>query len=112
MPETETFLDVTQAAAMFGLSVATIRKWVWTGYIPYRKIGKAIRFSTVEIQEWVRSKSVNIVKPRIMSGRTSSVPISTKLISYHASIPRHISRSFLSTSSLITARRYFAGHTI
>ena len=41
-----------------------------------------------------------------------SVPISKNLISYRASIPRHISCSFLSTYSLITALRYFARHTI
>jgi len=59
----ETFIDVGQVAQMLGLSIATIRKWVLTGYIPYKKIGKAVRFSAEEIQNWVKSKSVSPAKP-------------------------------------------------
>ena len=58
------FLDVGQVAQMLGLSMATIRKWVLTGYIPYKKIGKAVRFSAEEIQDWVKSKSVSPAKPQ------------------------------------------------
>jgi len=57
MTETETFIDVGQVAKMLGLSIATIRKWVLIKFIPYRKIGRAVRFSTVEIQDWMMSKS-------------------------------------------------------
>jgi len=57
MPGIETFLDAGQVAEMLGLSIATIRKWVLTGYIPYRKIGRAVRFSAAEIQGWALSKS-------------------------------------------------------
>ena len=58
MTEIETFLDVRQVAAMMGLSVATIRKWVLTRYIPYQKLGRTVRFSAPEIREWVKSRSV------------------------------------------------------
>jgi excisionase family DNA binding protein len=54
----EQFLDVGQVAEMLGLSVATIRKWVLIRYIPYKKIGRAVRFSTKEIQEWVKTRTV------------------------------------------------------
>jgi len=57
MTETETFIDVAQVAKMLGLSIATIRKWVLIKFIPYKKIGRAVRFSAVEIQEWTQSKS-------------------------------------------------------
>jgi excisionase family DNA binding protein len=57
MTGVETFLDVGQVAEMLGLSIATIRKWVLTGFIPYKKIGKAVRFSATEIQEWAKSKN-------------------------------------------------------
>lgn len=53
----ETFLDAGQVAEALGLSIATIRKWVLTGYIPYKKIGRAVRFSASEIQDWARDKS-------------------------------------------------------
>ena len=55
--EYETLLNVGQVAQMLGLSISTIRKWVLIGFIPYRKIGRAVRFSAFEIQEWVRYKS-------------------------------------------------------
>ena len=64
MTEIETFLDAGQVAGMLGLSIATIRKWVLTGYIPYRKIGRAVRFSAAEIQGWALSKSVSPAKQR------------------------------------------------
>jgi len=56
--EYETLLNVGQVARMLGLSVATIRKWVLVRYIPYRKIGRAVRFSATEIQEWAKSRRV------------------------------------------------------
>jgi excisionase family DNA binding protein len=56
--EYETLLNVGQVAQMLGLSVSTIRKWVLIRYIPYRKIGKAVRFSASEIQEWIKKRCV------------------------------------------------------
>ena len=58
MAELETFLDVGQVAEMLGLSAATIRKWVLIRYIPYQKLGRAVRFSVPEIREWVKSRTV------------------------------------------------------
>jgi excisionase family DNA binding protein len=58
MAEIETFLDVGQVAEMMGLSAATIRKWVLIRYIPYRKLGRAVRFSAPEIRKWVKTRSV------------------------------------------------------
>jgi excisionase family DNA binding protein len=54
----ETLLNAGQVAQMLGLSIATIRKWVLARYIPYRKIGRAVRFSAGEIQEWLKSRRV------------------------------------------------------
>ena len=59
----EKLLDVGQVAEMLGLSIATIRKWVLTKYIPYLKIGRVIRFSVSEIQDWARGKSVIRERP-------------------------------------------------
>jgi excisionase family DNA binding protein len=58
MTELETFLDVGQVAEMLGLSIATIRKWVLIRYIPYQKLGRAVRFSAPEIREWVKTRTV------------------------------------------------------
>jgi excisionase family DNA binding protein len=54
----EQFLDAGQVAELLGLSIATIRKWVLIRYIPYKKIGRAVRFSAGEIQEWVKTRTV------------------------------------------------------
>jgi excisionase family DNA binding protein len=56
--EYETLLNTMQVSEMLGLSAATIRKWVLTRYIPYRKIGRAVRFSVSEIQEWMKSRCI------------------------------------------------------
>jgi excisionase family DNA binding protein len=56
--EYETLLNVGQIAEMLGLSIATIRKWVLIRYIPYRKMGRAVRFSTPDIQEWMRRRCI------------------------------------------------------
>jgi excisionase family DNA binding protein len=58
MAEMETFLGVEQVAEMLGLSNATIRKWVLIRYIPYQKLGRAVRFSVPEIREWVKNRTV------------------------------------------------------
>jgi excisionase family DNA binding protein len=69
MAELETFLDAGQVAEMLGLSVATIRKWILTRYIPYKKPGRAVRFSAPEIREWVKTRTV---KPAEGQGATGN----------------------------------------
>ena len=71
MAELEMFLDVGQVAEMLGLSVATIRKWVLIRYIPYRKLGRAVRFSAPEIREWLKTRSVRPVEGQIPSEGTT-----------------------------------------
>jgi excisionase family DNA binding protein len=67
----ETFLDVGQVAAMLGLSTATIRKWVLIRYIPYQKLGRAVRFSAPEIREWVKTRTVRPADERRASDETA-----------------------------------------
>jgi excisionase family DNA binding protein len=56
--EQETLIDVRQAAKMLCLSIATIRKWVQLKSIPYRKMGRAVRFSPLELKAWGDKQSV------------------------------------------------------
>ena len=65
MTEAEIFLDAGQVAEMLRLSAATIRRWVLTGFIPCKKIGRAVRFSDAEIRDWAMSKSVGPVQPQV-----------------------------------------------
>ena len=57
MNDEEIFLDAGQLAQYLKLSIATIRKWVLIKFIPYKKFGRAVRFSAAEIQEWMQTKS-------------------------------------------------------
>jgi excisionase family DNA binding protein len=59
--EYEKYLDVKELAAMFGLSVATVRRWVFDRAIPYQKFGRLVRFSLTEVKEWAKSRAVNPV---------------------------------------------------
>jgi len=73
MTNVETFLDVSQVAQMLGLSIATIRKWVLTGFIPCKKIGRAVRFSASEIESWAKSKSKGSVEPQKQEGHEGGI---------------------------------------
>ncbi|MDR0758799.1 MAG: helix-turn-helix domain-containing protein [Treponema sp.] len=68
MAELETFLDVRQVAEMLGLSIATIRKWVLIRYIPYQKLGRAVRFSAPEIRKWVKTRTVKQAEEQGITG--------------------------------------------
>jgi excisionase family DNA binding protein len=57
MAEMQTFLNAAQTAEMLGLSTATIRRWVLAGFIPYKKIGRVVRFSVTEVRDWAMNKN-------------------------------------------------------
>ncbi|MDR2785629.1 MAG: helix-turn-helix domain-containing protein [Treponema sp.] len=65
----EQFLDAGQVAEMPGLSTATIRKWVLIRYIPYQKLGRAVRFSAPEIREWAKTRTVKPAEEQGTSGK-------------------------------------------
>lgn len=50
------FLDVKGLALYSNMSEHTIRAWVKTGYIPFSKLGRAVRFDKYKIDEWLKSK--------------------------------------------------------
>ena len=68
MAENEVLLDVGEVAGMLKISIATVRRWVWQGYIPYMKIGKAVRFSNAVIEDWVSSKCANPIVSKKQEG--------------------------------------------
>jgi excisionase family DNA binding protein len=47
-------LNVAEVANLLGIKVSTIRAWVLERKIPYYKIGRSIRFSEQELQEFLQ----------------------------------------------------------
>jgi excisionase family DNA binding protein len=44
--------DVEDVADYLGVEESTVRDWVYKRKIPYRKAGRNVRFSPLEIEKW------------------------------------------------------------
>jgi excisionase family DNA binding protein len=51
----ERWLSVDEIAAHLGVSRDTVYKWITRKHLPAHKVGKLWKFSTKEVDEWVRS---------------------------------------------------------
>jgi excisionase family DNA binding protein len=49
----ETYMTIEEVAAYLKLAPQTIRKYVLTKIIPYRKVQKSVRFRLSEIEAWI-----------------------------------------------------------
>ncbi len=58
--QSQRFLNVKGMAQYLCLSQDTIRAWVKTGYIPFSKLGRAVRFDMQEIEPWLMNKKVTV----------------------------------------------------
>jgi excisionase family DNA binding protein len=56
---TEKYLRYKDVAKLMQLSVTTIKRYVQDRKIPYYKLGATVRFSLVEINEWMKSRKKN-----------------------------------------------------
>jgi excisionase family DNA binding protein len=54
-------VGVEQAAQILSVSVSTLYGWVWQRRIAFVKLGRALRFDTSDLQEFIRQ---NRVQPR------------------------------------------------
>jgi excisionase family DNA binding protein len=48
-----TFVTAHQIAEAIGCADSTIYLWVQQGYIPHVRLGRCVRFSLREVQEWL-----------------------------------------------------------
>ena len=55
-PNVEQFLTVEECAQLLKMSVKTIYAMVSEERIPYRKVGRRVRFVYSEIMDWTRPK--------------------------------------------------------
>jgi excisionase family DNA binding protein len=49
-------LKAAEVAELFQVRKSTIYKWVHYGYIPYIKLGSALRFNKKTLQKWIKDK--------------------------------------------------------
>lgn len=52
------YLGPEELSIYLGMSVRTIYFWTAQRKIPYFKLGKRIRFDIIEIEKWLKDKSV------------------------------------------------------
>jgi predicted DNA-binding transcriptional regulator AlpA len=51
------FIDERQLSQQLGISLAALRKWRLFGRGPrFRKIGRAVRYSTADVSVWLQSR--------------------------------------------------------
>ena len=52
----EKLLTPQQLSDLLQIKQSTVYKWVHYRYVPYVKLGTAIRFRTAKIEEWVKKR--------------------------------------------------------
>jgi len=52
----DTFLDVQQLSKLLSVRPMTLYGWVHDGLIPHVKLGRLVRFSQNDIQEWLNKR--------------------------------------------------------
>ena len=53
----ERLLDTAEIAEQLNMSVSTIRKWVYFGFIPHVKLGRAVRFREKDVEAWIEERT-------------------------------------------------------
>ena len=53
----EKLLTTKQLAEILQMAPSTIYSWVHTGYVPYIKLGKCVRFNEKKVFKWTEDKS-------------------------------------------------------
>ena len=51
-------LTVQEASECLAVSVSTLYGWVWQHRIPFVKMGRAVRFDLVELEQFIESNRV------------------------------------------------------
>ncbi|MFH1904323.1 MAG: helix-turn-helix domain-containing protein [bacterium] len=53
----ERLLTTKQLAEVLQVAPSTVYFWVHSGFIPYLKLGKCVRFNEKAVSKWVESRS-------------------------------------------------------
>ncbi|MBT3367835.1 MAG: helix-turn-helix domain-containing protein [Nitrospina sp.] len=52
-------LDYKSAAEWLGIRPQSLRRWVSQRRIPFKKLGRVVRFDADELQSWIDSHSIH-----------------------------------------------------
>jgi excisionase family DNA binding protein len=55
-PDVNRLLTITEAAALLGVKTQTLYLWVSQKRVPHRKIGRLVRFTESDLEEFVGSR--------------------------------------------------------
>ena len=55
---TRQFMGVKELAGYLGVKVDTVYSWVYQRKIPYTKVGRLVKFDSIQIDEWISKNSV------------------------------------------------------
>jgi excisionase family DNA binding protein len=58
----EALIDIAELGRLTGIKVATLRKYVAKRKIPFVKAGRLVRFRPSEIEGWIASCAVAVIK--------------------------------------------------
>lgn len=68
-PRTAQRLDVQAAAMYLAVSVSTLYGWVWQRWIPFVKIGRALRFDLADLETFIAANKTSTRRnPRASDG--------------------------------------------
>jgi excisionase family DNA binding protein len=58
-------LTVKELAAIWGVSTRSIYEWTTTGWLPFKKVGRLLRFDWIEADQWAKQHREAIGKARL-----------------------------------------------
>lgn len=75
MKKNERPLTVTEAAERLGLSVYTVRSWIWQRRLGCIRLGRAVRVPATEIERVLRRGAIPATRECDEAGRTTNQPV-------------------------------------
>jgi len=52
------FIGVKELAEYLGIKIDTLYSWIYQRKIPYVKVGRLVKFDSIQIDEWISKNSV------------------------------------------------------
>lgn len=67
------FLNAREAARYVGISTSTFYDWLARGYLPHHKMGRVIRISSSDLEEFIRRMRLNeLSSPQMLAAQEAT----------------------------------------